>query len=155
MMRKAWVKIWRLSFFANFMFTLLVFYPIFKILFSTPRFYSAALWLQRHWAAWLMFCAGIRTSPQYAVHTEGTGPYIWCPNHTSALDILEMYAVVLNEFHFVANVVQHLLRQGKAEHFLGTLPGQIFQFFLRLREDFFGVNVFQTVEGKLAFFSDL
>jgi len=101
-MKRIGIKIWRFSFFVNFMFTLLMFYPIFKLLFSNPRFYPAALWLQRSWAGWLMFCAGIRTSPQYAIHTEGTGPYIWCPNHTSALDILEMYAVVPNEFHFVA-----------------------------------------------------
>jgi 1-acyl-sn-glycerol-3-phosphate acyltransferase len=115
-MKKGLVKIWRLSFFSNFMFTLLIFYPVFKLLFSTPKFYGSALWLQRRWAAWLMFWAGVRTRPQYEIHTEGTGPYIWCPNHTSALDILAMYATVPNEFHFVA----------KKEHAKAPLFGVMF-----------------------------
>lgn len=115
-MKKLLIKIWRYAFFANFMFTLLVFYPVFKFLFSSPRFYKAALWLQRRWAAWLMVSAGIRVRPQYETHVEGTGPYIWCPNHTSALDILAMYATVPNEFHFVA----------KKEHAKAPLFGVMF-----------------------------
>lgn len=101
-MKKGLIKIWRLAFFANFMFTLLLFYPVFKLLFSHPRFYGPALWLQRRWAAWLMFWAFIRTKPQYETPVKGNGPYVWCPNHCSALDILEMYAAVPNNFHFVA-----------------------------------------------------
>lgn len=115
-MKKGLVKIWRLAFFTNFMLTLLVFYPVFKLLFSHPRFYGAALWLQRRWAAWLLFWAGVRTRPVYEVPVDGNGPYVWCPNHTSALDILAMYAAVPNHFHFVA----------KKEHAQAPLFGVMF-----------------------------
>jgi len=115
-MKSVLIKIWRLAFFTNFMFTLLLFYPVFKLLFSTPRFYDAALWLQRRWAAWLMFWAFVRTQPIYEAPVKGNGPYVWCPNHTCALDILEMYATVPNHFHFVA----------KKEHSKAPLFGVMF-----------------------------
>lgn len=115
-MRKLSVKIWRLAFFTHFMLTLLVFYPVFKLLFSHPRFYGAALWLQRRWAGWLMFWAFIRTQPIFETPVKGGGPYVWCPNHTSALDILEIYATVPTDFHFVA----------KKEHAKAPLFGVMF-----------------------------
>jgi 1-acyl-sn-glycerol-3-phosphate acyltransferase len=96
------IKIWRLLFFANFVVTLVFFYPFFKILFSRPSFYHAALKLQRFWAAWLLFWAGIRTIPVFEENIRNKGPFVWCPNHTSALDILEMYGTVPHYFHFVA-----------------------------------------------------
>jgi 1-acyl-sn-glycerol-3-phosphate acyltransferase len=108
-------RFWRLSFFLNFFFTLLLFFPVFKLLFSHPSLYPAALRLQRAWAFWLLFCAGIRMK----IADDGrnsSGPYIYCPNHTSALDILLMYAIVPESFHFVA----------KKEHAEAPLFGVMF-----------------------------
>lgn len=102
-MRKLIIKSWRLFFFVNFMFTLLCFYPVFKILFSNSSFYGTALWLQRRWSGWLMFWSGIRMRVHFKQPLKpGAGPYVWCPNHCSALDILEMYHTVPGNFHFVA-----------------------------------------------------
>lgn len=47
---------------------------------------------------------------------NSSGPYIYCPNHTSALDILLMYAIVPESFHFVA----------KKEHAEAPLFGVMF-----------------------------
>lgn len=101
-MQKTAIKFWRLSFFVNFMFTLLLFYPIFKVLFSHPKFYGPALWLQRRWAAWLLLCAGIRLKKEFHAPLSLQEPAIWCSNHVSALDILLMYNIVPRTFHFVA-----------------------------------------------------
>ncbi len=115
-MKNIAISLWRLSFFVHFVVTLFCFYPIFKFLFSHPRYYRAALWAQRRWAAWLLLWAGIGTTPIFEENIQGKGPFIWCPNHTSALDILEMYAVVPHYFHFVA----------KKEHAESPLFGVMF-----------------------------
>jgi 1-acyl-sn-glycerol-3-phosphate acyltransferase len=96
------ICLWRLSFFIHFSATLMLFYPLFALLFSHPKFYRVALKAQRYWASWLLFWAGIRPVAIFEEDIRNKGPFIWCPNHTSALDILEMYAVVPSYFHFVA-----------------------------------------------------
>jgi 1-acyl-sn-glycerol-3-phosphate acyltransferase len=96
------IRLWRLSFFIHFSATLILFYPLFVFLFTHPKFYRAALKAQRGWASWLLFWAGIRTCAIFEEDIRNKGPFIWCPNHTSALDILEMYAIVPTYFHFVA-----------------------------------------------------
>jgi 1-acyl-sn-glycerol-3-phosphate acyltransferase len=75
---------------------------VFLVLFSHPKLYGTSLRAQRLWASWLLFWAGIRIRPTFEEDISNKGPFIWCPNHTSALDILEMYAVVPSYFHFVA-----------------------------------------------------
>jgi 1-acyl-sn-glycerol-3-phosphate acyltransferase len=46
----------------------------------------------------------------------GEGPYIYCPNHSSALDILLTYSLIPHNFHFVA----------KKEHSEAPLFGVMF-----------------------------
>lgn len=110
------IQLWRLSFFIHFAATLILFYPLFVFLFSNQIFYRSALQAQRWWASWLLFWAGIRTYPIFEEDIHNKGPFIWCPNHTSALDILEMYAIVPTYFHFVA----------KKEHALTPFFGIMF-----------------------------
>lgn len=101
-MKKLAVKVWRLFFFANFFCTLIFFYPFFRWwLFSGPRWYKTALKVQRFWAGWLLFWSGIRVRIQHAEPLP-EGPKIWVANHCSALDILIMYDLVPEYFHFVA-----------------------------------------------------
>lgn len=101
MIKAFFIKLWRLAFFLNFFFTLLILWPLFKLFFSHPAMYNAAMFLQRLWANWLLIFSFVKPKVVYEEKLTST-PYIYCANHSSALDIILMYVTVKENFHFVA-----------------------------------------------------
>jgi 1-acyl-sn-glycerol-3-phosphate acyltransferase len=63
--------------------------------------YGAAMFLQRLWAKWLLMFSFVK--PQITFENKlNNPPYIYCANHSSALDVILMYVTVKENFHFVA-----------------------------------------------------
>lgn len=93
-----WVfKIWfAVVFFAS----LVVLYIPFRILLHKPKRYVKAFRLKRRWAGFLQWALGV---PLRVERRAGLPepPYIICCNHSSYLDIIQMYNVVPRYFLFI------------------------------------------------------
>lgn len=63
--------------------------------------YGAAMFLQRLWAKWLLLFSFVKPQITFENKLADT-PYIYCANHSSALDVILMYVTVKENFHFVA-----------------------------------------------------
>ncbi|MBK9177359.1 MAG: 1-acyl-sn-glycerol-3-phosphate acyltransferase [Flavobacteriales bacterium] len=90
-------KIWfALVFFGS----LVVLYVPFRILLYRPRRYYRAFRLKRRWAGFLAFASGV---PPRLVRqaTLPEPPYVICCNHSSYLDIIQMYNVIPRYFLFM------------------------------------------------------
>lgn len=93
-----WVyKLWfALVFFGS----LVVLYIPFRILLYTPRRYERAFRLKRAWAWFLQWSCGVPVRlEQRAPLPEA--PYVICCNHSSYLDIIQMYNVIPSYFLFM------------------------------------------------------
>lgn len=90
-------KLWfGLVFFSS----LVVLYVPFRILLHRPQRYVRAFRLKRCWASYLQWAVGapLRVTRKAALPPP---PYIICSNHSSYLDIIQMYVVVPEYFLFI------------------------------------------------------
>lgn len=110
-------NIWRGWFFVNAFIVFLILYPAVVILISREKWYPLVFKLKRVWARLILFNAGIRYKTIKSARLEAGRPYVFCPNHTSILDIVISYVAIPHYFHFM----------GKAE--LKKVP--LFRIFFR------------------------
>ena len=90
-------KVWfALVFFSS----LLVLYIPFRILLKRPQRYVRAFRLKRRWAGFLQWGVGVPLRVERK-HDLPPAPYIICSNHSSYLDIIQMYNVVPQYFLFI------------------------------------------------------
>lgn len=92
------------------MLVILLFYPIQLILLNDERYFTSGFKLIRFQALLILFFVGIRKSVNGVIPNDKNTTYIICPNHSSYLDILLLYAALPNYFIFL----------GKKE--LGSVP---------------------------------
>ena len=92
--------LYKLWFALVFFGSLVVLYLPFRVLLYTPRRYEKAFRLKRCWASFLQWACGVpvrveRTTPL------PRAPYVICCNHSSYLDIIQMYNVLPSYFLFM------------------------------------------------------
>lgn len=92
--------IYKLYFAVVFFGSLVVLYIPFRILLFRPRRYQRAFKLKRAWAFFLQGALGIPLRIQRRAPLP-EAPYIICCNHSSYLDIIQMYNVVPRYFLFM------------------------------------------------------
>lgn len=92
--------VYKLWFGLVFFTSLVLLYLPFRVLLYTPRRYHKAFRLKRAWAAFLSFASGV---PLKVVRRAPLPepPYIICCNHSSYLDIIQMYNVIPRYFLFI------------------------------------------------------
>ncbi|MFZ1693724.1 MAG: lysophospholipid acyltransferase family protein [Flavobacteriales bacterium] len=80
--------------------SLVLLYIPFRILLYTPQRYYKAFWLKRIWARYLAYMSGV---PPRIVRSAPfpEPPYVICCNHSSYIDIIQMYNVVPRYFLFI------------------------------------------------------
>ncbi len=95
-------KTWRVLFFLNGAMVFFILFPAIYISLLRESWFPFAFRLKKTVARFMIFNTGI----SYRVHFKGTldrkKPYVYCPNHTSFLDIILSYLVIPQYFHFVA-----------------------------------------------------
>jgi 1-acyl-sn-glycerol-3-phosphate acyltransferase len=94
-------KIWKGLFFTNALLTMVLLYPAFYILLSKNKWFPLAMRLKRFWAHLLLFDVGIFYSVEQVVPLDPKQSYVFCPNHSSYLDIILSYIAIPNYFHFI------------------------------------------------------
>lgn len=106
--RKAWCKwlflplrwLYKLWFALVFFGSLLVLYVPFRILLFTPHRYAHAFRLKRLWARFLQWMLGVPLRIEWKAPLP-EAPYVICCNHSSYLDIIQMYNVIPSYFLFM------------------------------------------------------
>ena len=102
--------IWKIYFLLVVMIVILVLYPIQHVLLSHEKYFPQGFRLTRFQAKAILFLIGVRKEIHGKIPDDSTTSYIICPNHSSYLDILLLYAAFPNYFIFL----------GKKE--LGSIP---------------------------------
>lgn len=94
-------NIWRVLFFANALITFLPLYPLFYYYLSNKKRYYKAFGLKKFWARLIMFNSGLSTKIIKQSKLDCSKAYIFCPNHSSILDIVSTYRSIPCYFHFM------------------------------------------------------
>ena len=102
--------IWKIYFLLVVMLVILMLYPIQLILLSNEKYFQQGFKLIRFQAKAILFLIGIRKEVHGSIPNDSKTSYIICPNHSSYLDILLLYATFPTYFIFL----------GKKE--LGSVP---------------------------------
>lgn len=92
--------LWKTWFLLWFVCTMVVFFPFFRILLSRQDWFPMAFRLKKIWAHVLLVGAGIAYRVQYEAPLPNT-PFVFCPNHTSYLDIIISYCILPHYFVFM------------------------------------------------------
>ena len=110
-------NIYKLYFFLVVLLTLLVLYPAYFVLLNQEKHFLKGFHLLRFQSKLILFLVGVRRDVIGSIPDDENTSYIICPNHSSYLDILLLYAIIPNYFVFL----------GKKE--LGSIP--IFNIFFK------------------------
>jgi len=94
-------RIWRGLFFLNGAVMFLLLFPFFKILLSSEKWFPHAFRLKRVLARLITFNSGICVKKIGDTVLDTRQAYVFCPNHTSFLDIVVSYLVIPNYFHYI------------------------------------------------------
>jgi 1-acyl-sn-glycerol-3-phosphate acyltransferase len=101
---------WKIYFLLVVMLVILILYPIQLVLLSNEKYFQKGFTLIRFQANAILFLIGVRKEIHGNIPNDSKTSYIICPNHSSYLDILLLYAAFPNYFIFL----------GKKE--LGSVP---------------------------------
>ncbi|MEQ8910513.1 MAG: lysophospholipid acyltransferase family protein [Vicingaceae bacterium] len=110
-------NVYKLYFFLVVVLTLLLLYPAYFILLNQEKYFKKGFHLLRFQAKLILFLVGIRKEVHGTVPNDEKVTYLICPNHSSYLDILMLYATFPHYFVFL----------GKKE--LGSIP--VFSIFFK------------------------
>lgn len=92
--------LYKIYFVLVFFISLTLLYIPFRILLFRPKRYERAFRLKRTWAFFLQWASGVPVSVDRRAPLP-KAPYVICCNHSSYLDIIQMYNVVPEYFLFI------------------------------------------------------
>lgn len=90
-----WCLIWFLFFF----FTT---FPFMFLFLQRKAWYDAAHQMNRIWGYTTFFFCGIPVQKEYRFRPDKTRAYVFCPNHTSYMDIPVLYMTIKSRLTFIA-----------------------------------------------------
>jgi 1-acyl-sn-glycerol-3-phosphate acyltransferase len=93
--------IWKAWFYGWVLFTIVPIFPFLLILLSRDEWYPIFFKIANAWAKTILFVMGFKMDVEGAEKIDKHKSYLFCPNHTSMIDIMLMFAVSKNPFVFV------------------------------------------------------
>lgn len=91
---RIWLVVWMLG-------TIIVILPVLVIIISKEKWYPVFFKIARAWANTILFVMGFSTKVYREEAMIRSDSYMFCPNHTSAIDILLMLSISKNPFVFL------------------------------------------------------
>ncbi len=91
--------IWRSIFFINAVLTFFVFFPFFFILLFKEDWFPLVFKVKKIWAHFILWPVGIFYKIDRKSDLQTDQAYVFCPNHTSYLDIMLIYIAFPVYFH--------------------------------------------------------
>lgn len=95
------VLLWRIWFYLLWLVTILAALPILIIVISKEKWYSIFFRIAKYWAGTILFLMGFKPVITYEERMDIKKSYVFCPNHTSIVDILLMLVLSDNPFVFL------------------------------------------------------
>jgi 1-acyl-sn-glycerol-3-phosphate acyltransferase len=92
---------WRTWFYCWVLFTIIPIFPILMIVITKEKWYGAFFKIARAWAKTILFVMGFKTKITQEEKIIPNKSYLFCPNHTSMIDIMLMLSVTKNPFVFI------------------------------------------------------
>jgi 1-acyl-sn-glycerol-3-phosphate acyltransferase len=86
-------------FFINAVATFFVFFPFFFLLLRSKRCFKYVFWLKKVWAHLILWPVLIFYTIEKRGKIDKNQAYVFCPNHTSYLDIMLIYIAIPVYFH--------------------------------------------------------
>ena len=93
--------IWRVWFLGWVLLTMIPIFPVLIIVTSSEKFYPVFFKIARAWANTILFVMGFKIDLREDQVLEKEKSFMFCPNHTSMIDIMVMLSVTKNPFVFV------------------------------------------------------
>ncbi len=93
--------IWRVWFISWVLLTLIPIFPVLIIVTSSEKLYPTFFKIARVWANTILFVMGFKIVLYEDQVLEKEKSFMFCPNHTSMIDIMVMLSVTKNPFVFV------------------------------------------------------
>ena len=96
------ILVWRIWFYGWVVFPIIPIFPILFVLLSQEKWYPLFYKIARAWAKTILFVMGFKVAIlEDSYKIDKNTNYLFCPNHTSMIDIMLMFAVSKNPFVFV------------------------------------------------------
>ncbi len=92
---------WRCWFYCWVLFTIIPVIPILLVVTSSEKLYPIFFKIARAWANTILFVMGFKVVLTDNKLQNGARSYVYCPNHTSMIDIMVMLSIAKNPFVFV------------------------------------------------------
>lgn len=95
------ILIWRVWFYCWVLFTIFPVFPVLLVVMSKEKWYPIFFKIASAWAKTILFVMGFKTEIEGQEKIDPKKSYLFCPNHTSMIDIMLMLATTKNPFVFV------------------------------------------------------
>lgn len=95
---------WRIWFYAWVLGTIIVALPVLLFVISNDKRYPYFFKIGRAWSKTILFVMGFKVKIEYEQEIEKGKSYMFCPNHTSMIDIMVMFLTTKNPFVFVGKM---------------------------------------------------
>jgi len=92
---------WRCWFYAWVLLTIIPIFPVLLVVTSSEKLYPSFFKIAQAWANTVLFVMGFKIDLFEEEALDNTKSYMFCPNHTSMIDIMVMLSVAKNPFVFV------------------------------------------------------
>jgi len=99
--KNIFILIWRSWFYGWVFFSLLIIFPLLLVILSREKWYPVFYKIANFWGKTILFIMGFSTEIEGIENIDKNKSYIFCPNHTSMIDIMLMFALSKNPFVFV------------------------------------------------------
>lgn len=99
--KNIFILFWRIWFYAWIFFSILAVLPVLFIVISKEKWYRTFFKIANAWARTILFVMGFKPEVIYEEEIDTKKSYLFCPNHTSMIDIMLMLAITKNPFVFV------------------------------------------------------
>jgi 1-acyl-sn-glycerol-3-phosphate acyltransferase len=93
--------LWRSLFFVNAVLTFFIFFPFFFVLLKNDQWFRYVFRLKKIWAHFILFPLLIFYRIEREWKPDPSRAYVFCPNHTSYLDIMLIYIGIPVYFHTI------------------------------------------------------
>lgn len=90
--------VWRSLYFINAVLTFFLFFPLFAILLSSKKWFPLVFRVKKIWAHFILWPVGLFYKIERRSQLDPNRSYIFCPNHSSYLDIMLIYISIPSYF---------------------------------------------------------
>jgi len=96
--------VWRCWFYGWVLLSIVAIFPVLIVVTSTEKLYPAFFRIARAWGKTILFVMGFKVVITKNQSIEKDKSYMFCPNHTSMIDIMVMLSMAKNPFVFVGKI---------------------------------------------------